>query len=243
MPSGITIYGDSGAVQVDENYFNYALVAKGTATLLEDAQALPNGAIRRGAKVQISVQGESPIIAWSSGFPLHIYRVSVNAGVWSFVISSGISGGSGYPPGLAGNSFTYYVFDRPSDSGGGFGFQVFDAAGRLTFDATRKYMRVVRFYETSDPKSMDSIDTTLPGKTYAATTCICPTWWSQSGGPGFGWDTVCSSLLIQPLGNGCRRFADYILQHDLFNYSDTPPPIPGQEQLLSAAMLIDVTGY
>lgn len=128
MPTGLQIIGDSGAVQVDESFASLALRGKGSATF-----ATYETDPRDSATLTVTIAGEYPLLAYRSAFPVALWYVEQSGANWIFHLITAKSN--------AGQSLQWYVFDRPVDIGSKYGLQVFDASGRLTFDALQKYLR------------------------------------------------------------------------------------------------------
>jgi len=129
MPVGVQLFGESGTVQVDDNFASLALRSKGVATLAVSGSDLANT-----CSASVTVTGEFPIIAFRPGVPVALWYVEQSGSTWTFHFASERAN--------TGQSFQWFVFDRPLDLGSHFGCQVFDASGRLTFDALQKYIRV-----------------------------------------------------------------------------------------------------
>lgn len=114
MPAGIIVYNDYDTVLIDDNYANLAVKASGTLS----ASA--------GSRVVALASPDKPVMAVrSTDYAAAASASGPNALIWS----------------AGGAAVTWYQFDTPTNSGD-YGFQVFNAAGKLTFDAIQKYARV-----------------------------------------------------------------------------------------------------
>ena len=139
MPAGLTVFNDDHYLVIDENFFNYSFKGKGTATVTGPVAGPVIGGYAN--TLIITVTGDAPIVAIKPNATHRwCYHSTTRSGnTWTFRFTGNL--GSLGPQ--IGETVTYYVFDRPDDSGTNVGFQVFDASGKLTFDAGRKYMRLL----------------------------------------------------------------------------------------------------
>lgn len=136
MPAGFQLVNDQGVVQVDENFINLALVAKG-------AVHIPAGGIGGLlAPPQINYWGVSPILCLRSvSTYAYIRQVTKSGNTYSYVINGGFAGAMNDSP-LA-ETFNWYIFDRMSQvPASNAGLQVFNAWGELTFSSASRPMRV-----------------------------------------------------------------------------------------------------
>lgn len=101
------------------------------------------------------------------------HTVSVASGIGTFRIVMN---------GPVGQTCDYWIFDEPNGASGGFGLQVFNASGAVTFDSSLKYARVVDFVTVTN--AMLGSDITYPsGKTYGVLALSSGTNY-QAAGPG-----------------------------------------------------------
>lgn len=226
MEAGFIIYGDSGTVQIDDTYPNLALLKKGTATLTDTGNEFT-----QSRSALITVTGETPMIAWTSNFPVFLAMVSKSGSTYTFRLMS-TNAYDGY-------SFTYYVFDRPVDSGSTSGVQVFDSAGRLTFDSGRKYLRVMGV-GNHDINTSGTVSSYPGTRTYAVTTMqatlYAPVTWVSVGAT---WTSV---LLFQGASTASNGYTYGPLQvASAFGSSSQLPSYPSS--IHGKIMLIDVTHY
>lgn len=123
MPAGIEVINNWGTVLIDSNDPSLCLHTKATA----------------------SSDGSRVLAYTFHGVEFPTLALRSTAGKVS-IIGSSVSGTSITYTLLTENaaqSVDMYLFDRPISSGSTYGLQVFDAAGRLTFDALRSPGRVV----------------------------------------------------------------------------------------------------
>lgn len=128
MPAGFQIINDSGVVQVDQDYKNYALYSKTTITSWSSSWNSGTGGTVFSAAVPIPPSGSYVIALITSG------ASSASVMYGGTVMATAPSGTP---------TVTAYVFAAPTASGSTSGVQVFDASGGVVFDSALKYMRVV----------------------------------------------------------------------------------------------------
>ncbi|AWH15459.1 hypothetical protein [Pseudomonas phage 98PfluR60PP] len=121
--AGMQIFLDAGGdVQIDDRYFNLAFVSKTVLSLGSPSGSGPSG--------YMTVSGLTmPMVAFTGG-PAALHSMSSSNGTFK------INFISQYPV-----TITVYLFDVPTSSGIS-GCQVFNDNGELTFDSSRKYMKV-----------------------------------------------------------------------------------------------------
>lgn len=140
MPAGIQSISDSGTIQIDSSFQNYTQTARGvhTLNLWETVLSYPGAA--DGSNI------------------LFIHPLNTRSAIYSFGSTSGgfIPGENYYFPGgvyaaitntddTDGGTVEYIALANtasatPKDMG--FGFQVFDTNGKISFDATAKYLQI-----------------------------------------------------------------------------------------------------
>lgn len=142
MAFGFSVYGDDG-IQIDDNYRNLMLVAKGTTATL----------ISVGAVAEVTYTGAAgctPVLAISCTSLASVMSVSVVGNTWTWGLSVLYRPNSGaFDDGCTGVTHTsaavdWYVFDKPPAAPSvGFGLVVRDGDGAVVFDSSRRAMRVV----------------------------------------------------------------------------------------------------
>lgn len=121
MPAGLQFQTDTGFVQIDQDYFNFGLRQKGTATC---NQFLTGPTTRQYATVVIT-NATAPMIAVHLNGELALYRVSVSGSTWTFFFI-----------GNPGQTFEWYVFDvYTAGMATNFGLEVYNAAGALAYNS------------------------------------------------------------------------------------------------------------
>ncbi|KAF1005483.1 MAG: hypothetical protein GAK28_03235 [Luteibacter sp.] len=136
MSTGFQVIGASGAWQADESFASLALRQKGSTTFTAA------GSYNRSAIAGINVGAgpwETPILAVRSDFPTLVLGMWLNGSQWNYTVVAPNNPQEGQN---AGKSLDWWLFDRPADLGSTNGLVVRDAAGRVTFDAYQKYLRV-----------------------------------------------------------------------------------------------------
>lgn len=125
MPAGLLVINDTGSVQLDENFYTFALVAQGVETTI--AKTTQGG----NSKLFISLAGmTNPIIAIQPVDKTGL--MYANAGGAEFVTDSPV-----------GTDIPYWVFDSelPVETEDA-GMQVFNATGDLVYTSSQKQLRV-----------------------------------------------------------------------------------------------------
>ncbi|WP_247308179.1 hypothetical protein [Ralstonia pseudosolanacearum] len=134
MPAGLQIWNDAGTVLIDDTHANLAVAARGVVA----TSAAGMGVYQIGSRAVVSYTGDTratPLIAFAcpAGFVgVYLSSLSGSTYTWRFITEQ-----------PAGTEIKYWVFDRAPASSGSYGFQVFDAAGNLTFDSSRQQARIV----------------------------------------------------------------------------------------------------
>ncbi len=158
MPAGLTIYNDTGTVQIDESWQNYCFKQLIPATVTVYATTPPNPPGVAGNTYQMTVSGtEALMIACRAEhlqpMMLHSY---FDGSTWTFnwLFFS--------PSGEATETVNFYTFDVPP--GGAFsnvGLEVFNASG------SRVYHSDVGVMKCSAVLGCDTPFTGTPGRIYA----------------------------------------------------------------------------
>lgn len=149
MPAGMQIFlDDGGDVQIDDNFFNLALSGKYSVA------CSPSSSYTHGS---LTVSGTSPIVAFSG--PGYVCLNSMSQSGTSFTFNFMVN---------TAQTITVYVFDVPT-SVGTYGLQVFDDNGKITFDSSRPYMKIVKTIDFNDYNSLLGSPQPLPiaGRKYA----------------------------------------------------------------------------
>lgn len=125
MPAGIQIFNDYGSILIDDT--NPSMALRQRTVLTSNNQTLPQLSVANSDHPSIAIRSFNFAcwLSWSSW--------TGTTRNWTLRLAEGATGSQ---------NVTAYVFDRPTNSGANSGLQVFDALGRLTFDALGKYGRV-----------------------------------------------------------------------------------------------------
>lgn len=146
--AGLSITRDNGSLQIDDMFMTYRLIAKGSVYVAEF------NANTGGGGATLSIAGKNPTLFLSDGPLVAVTQKTVSGGVHTWKLMAKTSG-----------TATYYIFDEQVSADSGFGLQLFDEGGRLTFDSSSKLLRFVGSYQS---RWASSGQLTLPyGRTYA----------------------------------------------------------------------------
>jgi hypothetical protein len=126
----MTVFNANGVLQIDETYANLALIATGQVA----ASTQVPGYFVFIYYATVTVSALNPLVAVRANYPVALRAVRQSGSQWTFELSVDSKT-------LDGTPITYYVFDTPpAPPAHGVGLQVFNAAGRCTFDSSFKYM-------------------------------------------------------------------------------------------------------
>lgn len=155
MADYLKVTGASGSVQIDDRYFNYAIIASGQLQL--NPQPAGNAYYPATGTVRITAKSPMIAIAPSAAYAFVGAVTSVGNGQWDVTILGG------------SQTITFYVLDQCPQQGmpAAPGFRVHRADQSVAFDSRLYYPKVVFF--GSGPKN------DLPAGSYAV---IC----AKSGG-------------------------------------------------------------
>lgn len=126
MPAGLQVVGTHGVVQVDQNYFNLVLRAKGTVS---------TGFQQR---FDITYTGTTPMVAFrclNTTIALQYITKSGSTFTYHYISSNP-------------DTITYYIFDRPPTTASNFGLSIWDGSGNLVFSSDYSPMRLVSAVQT-----------------------------------------------------------------------------------------------
>lgn len=152
MGAGFQVFNNDNIIVIDENFFNLCLVNKGSVTTSNNPSY---------SYVDITLTCSQPTIAFkcTSGFAYVLTQRNNGNGTWTFRFGAS----------TANQTINFWLFDTPKMNGSNSGFQVFNSAGALIFDASFPYLSPVSFYQNTDG-GLISNDITLsgtPGRQYA----------------------------------------------------------------------------
>lgn len=132
MVYGLQVWGDTGAVQIDQDYLGLGMTSKGSLSMTLDPTSHPQPM----RIATLTVTGNFPVVAFASAIDTALYRVVNSGSSWTFYFRA-----------QTGADFTlnYWVFDDPSlvtitDT---YGLEVFTASGARAYHSGQKPIRVV----------------------------------------------------------------------------------------------------
>lgn len=171
MTAGLTIVNGSNTVQIDENYKNLALASKVAISTTITPGGSNWGNYQHADVVYASRYSEPPMVSVEATEASFVMLLSASGNTFTYRIVFLAAGST-----VAG---TFWIFDQPpSTSSSTLGLQVFDAQGRLTFDALFRYARVVGrmsvpFQNSADPDQQFVVPA---GRKYIAVQSVCGTY-------------------------------------------------------------------
>ncbi len=176
MPFGYQQQNADGFVQVDETYSNYSLVASGTATT--------------GNSVTFPTQATPPIVAIGVVGAGNFASMTVlETSNFTVISSSGVN-----------FSYPYRIYAPVGGTNtGGYGLQVFNASGGLTFDSKRNYL-AIRSVTIVSP--INDFPVTFAGNNVTAYTLN-----HNTGGSPFVFLNNCSRVPCRIVGTGFNYFS------------------------------------
>ncbi|MGC4250439.1 MAG: hypothetical protein QM605_02940 [Sphingobium sp.] len=140
----------TGSKQIDQNFFNLALVSKQTIT---SAATRVAGLTRELSYAEITINSTIfPIVAIACAYGYLPVSVSKSGNDWTF----------GYWVDGLSRSITCYVFGQPAALGPGWGMRI-KKGGQVMFDSRHRYLRRVARV------SIGNNGTLASGRTYAST--------------------------------------------------------------------------
>lgn len=220
MAFGAKIINDTGSIQIDQDYKNLAMVAKGNI--------VTTNTIGGGYSwVDLTITGINPILALRcTTRSCHYYYITNSGSNWTYRIFINNS--------TAGvDTITYYVFDEPpTPVMSGFGMIIFNSASQPCFDNRHKYLRVTAMIE--HPHTEASHTFTV-GRQYAAIISK-PAVGLTAPGMAPPYPLIRYGMGWQAITNGMERKVVIV---STGSYSSVPvsASYPG------SAIIVDVTNY
>lgn len=148
MGTGLEILNDAGIIQVDSTFQNLSFVY--TSSVLCNIGHLN---CKTG---YVNVTGKNPILGFQSGIGVTYIVTGKSGNVYTFRIYLDVD---------VDTTVTYWVFDsQDSSPAESFGLQVYNSSGLLCFDSSRKYLRVLQYFN-------GGTGNTFPGKSVIAFPC------------------------------------------------------------------------
>lgn len=224
MPAGIIVYNDNNIIQIDSDYKNLCLRSKVTVTC--------NVAYSVGATsiYSCAAQNYSGItnltIALRSTEQVMIFWISAT----QFSIVSPTNGAS----------VTVYLFGDPPAVSENAGLQIYNSAGGLVFDASRRYMRVVDIIVDTNHTGTNVYPA---GKTYA--TVLSGGYWGRAitTGAPLGSPTHCLHEWKRLSCKWTSVTMDRAGIHTYFEYYNTVVGTLYESRSKGFLLVLDVTGY
>jgi hypothetical protein len=163
MTAGFQIFGDNGNTQIDENYFNFACVAKGTINM--PATVPDSNGYKAVQSVYLTIDADYPMLFLNPKSTMAaVQRVKTTGRSHEFRIVGGMTEGS-VPQ---AESFSWFLFDKPpAPPANGSGIQVFNDAGQCVFDSNYPPMRFMDIITV--PTNSSTGSWTYPPGDYALT--------------------------------------------------------------------------
>lgn len=166
MPYGFQVIGSHGKVIIDSEVQCFKLKANGSVSASANTEN------------QISFSGASrPALFVSSAAAVAVTKYSLSGGVATYTLVA-----------ASAATVKWYAFDVPTLVAGNGGLQIFDSAGKLTFDSNATPLVIASVTQLQNelgngswPPPAGSV--TLPASSYAA--CVsCPRSWVAYSGSG-----------------------------------------------------------
>lgn len=131
MPAGLTIYNDSGTVQVDESYRNVALKEKRAVALSHSIGAVYTNIVVTGVNALVAMQ--------SANYAPFLVETTFDGVDWTYRWGFQYLG-AGAP---TSDTAYAYIFDVVDPNPDNFGMEVYDASGNLVFHSSAKCLKIV----------------------------------------------------------------------------------------------------
>jgi hypothetical protein len=191
MAAGFQVFNSSGFLQIDGNYSNYCMTAKGSAV---SAQLTPDV----GYGVDIASGKKNSIIAIrSSTFAVVFNRLDASGNVVHRVLTE-----------TNGATFEYWVFAADPPGPSNFGFEVYNEAGVRVFSAAEKYLKLLGFYNVPvNAGTNGSVST--PGKNPAWVSASYCALWEGATVPNPGGQPISQGILRTLMGRSVAGGAQY----------------------------------
>ena len=220
MPYGFRVVGNSGSVQVDGNYVNLALAQSGTINVPASASGVEITAYGLNTPMMCiqTISGGAVVVSSNNSLPNVTYRFT------SYESSAVIK---------------WFIFDKTVPASTGYGLNVYDAGGGVTFSSDWSVMRIGAVGKVPDFSDADAVFPPLQvNAPYAGQWAACVT------SVRVGIDSGGGSRVARIHVDGVLTGANYAVVQDtivgLFPTDGMPivaQPVGG------SLILVDVTGY
>lgn len=128
MAYGLQVYNNSGILQIDSSYRNFAITTSGVAV------AGAGGLVRR---VNISVVGENPILGFRSSTGATATAIGKSGSTFTYQIMIYAPSG-GFDPNVY-----WWAFDNESSPVLTHGLHVYNSSGGLCYDSGKRYFKML----------------------------------------------------------------------------------------------------
>lgn len=163
MPAGLEVHNDSNVLTIDSTFQNISIVSSGSVFC--------NVIDRNTYTGLVVVSGKNPILGFISSIGVSCILVGRSGASHTYRV---------YLDSEAAATVNYWVFDTPdAGSGSNFGLQVFNGAGELCFDAARRYLRVLGFFNQQALPG-EGVDVTFAGKTIMSLPLTLGYWYTAT---------------------------------------------------------------
>jgi hypothetical protein len=218
MAAGFQSFNDSGNVQIDADYSNYVMVAKGTAVSGPRSDA--------GFGADISSGKKNSIIAIRSGAFAAVFNSLDSAGnVVHRVLTE-----------TNGASFEYWIFSADPAPAANSGIEIYNAAGQRVFQGIAPYLRLLGFYNVPvNAGTNGSVST--PGKNPAWVSASYCALWEGATVPNPGGAPISQGILRTLMGRSVSGGAQY-QSKTIYSF---PANRGTSDNAYGAFMLIDTT--
>ncbi|WP_139137869.1 MULTISPECIES: hypothetical protein [unclassified Pseudomonas] len=233
MPAGFQSFTDSGNTQIDGDWKNFALVDKlGVVSVNTRFESFYfNG-------VQFRSPNTTDLIFFHCASDMAIVSIRLEGGGRTFYVATKVEG----------IAVTVFVFRSQSPTDSRSGFQVFDAAGTLVFDANSRYAKISGMLPPQPLNGGEKYQM-VGGRTYAV---MYPTWYGRVqqsvsvGAPIAPWIvyTDFSAPSVRCMSDGVQAGPSFSYGFvEVPWYDPTPPPSSDTYYEGTGFVVADVTGY
>lgn len=137
MTYGAEFLNEDYVLQINDNFFNYYVLQSGSqaTSAISGAGSGVAALTYCTSWLVVSVTGINPIIAFSCPNEAFLYSVTQSGSLFTFYIAT-------FSP--IGTNTKYYVYDTvPAAITAGYGMEVYNSSGQVTYSSSRKYFRAV----------------------------------------------------------------------------------------------------
>lgn len=225
MTVGMQIFFDDGGdVQIDDRFFNLAFISKHTVSCGSSTGGTT------GPTGSLTVTGTMPMVAIAGG-PAALHSITTVGSSFKFNFITANA-----------TTLTVYLFDIPTATGT-FGLQIFNDAEQVTFDSSRKYMKIIYDRTFSNFEEINGAALQLPiGRTCAvlqgqfAGYKYCEDFIPGESGPVYSFTTI-QWLLFRLTGTTI-----YPGVYQVFGNQTSSVPAWNADVYAGRVQAVDVTG-